>query len=161
MGAAPFGGHGLSGTGPKAGGPLYVSRLTRGKAPLPPAQELAGPVGEQNTYTLHPRGAVLCLAKTPAGQVAQREAVAQSGNRAVFDTAENFGAVLLEGDGADVLAAQAQLAARPGPIIALHALTTTELIAGAAYNQAWLMNEQVISINTAAAGGNASLMTIG
>ncbi len=29
VGVQPFGGHGLSGTGPKAGGPLYVRRLTR------------------------------------------------------------------------------------------------------------------------------------
>ena len=27
VGVQPFGGHGLSGTGPKAGGPLYVLRL--------------------------------------------------------------------------------------------------------------------------------------
>ena len=27
VGSQPFGGHGLSGTGPKAGGPLYLSRF--------------------------------------------------------------------------------------------------------------------------------------
>ena len=31
----PFGGRGLSGTGPKAGGPLYIGRLVQ-KAPVPP-----------------------------------------------------------------------------------------------------------------------------
>ena len=30
VGVQPFGGHGLSGTGPKAGGPLYLQRLRRG-----------------------------------------------------------------------------------------------------------------------------------
>ncbi len=30
VGSQPFGGHGLSGTGPKAGGPLYVPRFLRG-----------------------------------------------------------------------------------------------------------------------------------
>jgi RHH-type proline utilization regulon transcriptional repressor/proline dehydrogenase/delta 1-pyrroline-5-carboxylate dehydrogenase len=30
VGVQPFGGDGLSGTGPKAGGPLYLTRLTRG-----------------------------------------------------------------------------------------------------------------------------------
>ncbi len=30
VGVQPFGGHGLSGTGPKAGGPLYLRRLVRG-----------------------------------------------------------------------------------------------------------------------------------
>ena len=46
VGVQPFGGHGLSGTGPKAGGPLYVRRL---QADPPatidvPEGELAGPV---------------------------------------------------------------------------------------------------------------------
>ena len=37
VGVQPFGGHGLSGTGPKAGGPLYLRRLVRGarrRAPI-------------------------------------------------------------------------------------------------------------------------------
>ncbi len=40
VGVQPFGGHGLSGTGPKAGGPLYLQRLRRnGASPgLPPGQ---------------------------------------------------------------------------------------------------------------------------
>jgi RHH-type transcriptional regulator, proline utilization regulon repressor / proline dehydrogenase / delta 1-pyrroline-5-carboxylate dehydrogenase len=42
VGSQPFGGEGLSGTGPKAGGPHYVPRLTRpGDAP---AADPAGPV---------------------------------------------------------------------------------------------------------------------
>ncbi|APH53332.1 Delta-1-pyrroline-5-carboxylate dehydrogenase [Granulibacter bethesdensis] len=36
VGVQPFGGHGLSGTGPKAGGPLYLSRLVAHAPPLPP-----------------------------------------------------------------------------------------------------------------------------
>jgi RHH-type transcriptional regulator, proline utilization regulon repressor / proline dehydrogenase / delta 1-pyrroline-5-carboxylate dehydrogenase len=51
------------------------------------------------------------------------------------------------------------LAARPGPIIQLHAFSTAALEAGALYNPAWLAHERVISINTAAAGGNAALMS--
>ncbi|MFP3835875.1 hypothetical protein, partial [Chryseobacterium sp. SIMBA_028] len=35
VGVQPFGGRGLSGTGPKAGGPLYIGRLVQ-KAPVPP-----------------------------------------------------------------------------------------------------------------------------
>ncbi|MBO9602697.1 MAG: trifunctional transcriptional regulator/proline dehydrogenase/L-glutamate gamma-semialdehyde dehydrogenase [Novosphingobium sp.] len=35
VGVQPFGGRGLSGTGPKAGGPLYMQRLVREPAPLP------------------------------------------------------------------------------------------------------------------------------
>jgi len=50
VGSQPFGGEGLSGTGPKAGGPLYLRRFRRGKAgpnsvpikaPLIGAKELA------------------------------------------------------------------------------------------------------------------------
>ena len=64
VGVQPFGGHGLSGTGPKAGGPLYVRRLTRGgaRAALPEAQSLPGPTGETNTLEFHPRGVVACIA---------------------------------------------------------------------------------------------------
>ncbi len=35
VGVQPFGGRGLSGTGPKAGGPLYIGRLVQ-RAPVPP-----------------------------------------------------------------------------------------------------------------------------
>ena len=45
VGSQPFGGEGLSGTGPKAGGPHYVKRFTlknkRGTSPLKPPQGLA------------------------------------------------------------------------------------------------------------------------
>jgi len=37
VGVQPFGGRGLSGTGPKAGGPLYLGRLAEGEAPALPA----------------------------------------------------------------------------------------------------------------------------
>jgi RHH-type proline utilization regulon transcriptional repressor/proline dehydrogenase/delta 1-pyrroline-5-carboxylate dehydrogenase len=40
-------------------------------------------------------------------------------------------------------------------------VTTVEIAAGAAYPPEALLHEQTVSINTAAAGGNASLMTIG
>jgi len=42
VGVQPFGGHGLSGTGPKAGGPLYLLRLVRaGAGVLPVTQNAA------------------------------------------------------------------------------------------------------------------------
>src|SRR5690606_23685857 len=77
VGVQPFGGQGLSGTGPKAGGPLYLHRLlSHGPAELPlegvPGRDAAelvlpGPTGESNLYRLEPRGAVLCRALTAAG----------------------------------------------------------------------------------------------
>ena len=55
VGVQPFGGEGLSGTGPKAGGPLYVPRLTRDPGGLADGQrELPGPTGERNTWSVAP-----------------------------------------------------------------------------------------------------------
>ena len=69
VGVQPFGGHGLSGTGPKAGGPLYLRRLLSKRPPSdPPAAggRAAGPVGERNSYALRPKGTILCVARDPA-----------------------------------------------------------------------------------------------
>ena len=43
VGSQPFGGEGLSGTGPKAGGPHYLPRLQRGPGPAPPPAAPGGP----------------------------------------------------------------------------------------------------------------------
>ncbi|MBO6604586.1 MAG: bifunctional proline dehydrogenase/L-glutamate gamma-semialdehyde dehydrogenase PutA [Roseicyclus sp.] len=89
VGSQPFGGEGLSGTGPKAGGPHYVPRfaaaetranpVARGKPvtaaavqqaldALAPSrnialssQDLPGPTGESNRLSTFARGRVLCL----------------------------------------------------------------------------------------------------
>jgi len=51
-----------------------------------------------------------------------------------------------------------RLAARAGPIVALHVLPADR---AGAFEIERLMIERTLSVNTAAAGGNASLMTIG
>lgn len=72
-------------------------------------------------------------------------------------TTVHFDAVLQHGDATALLHTAAALAGRPGPIVGL-----TGLVPGD-----WrvplerLVIERSLSINTAAAGGNASLMTIG
>ncbi|NHN87951.1 bifunctional proline dehydrogenase/L-glutamate gamma-semialdehyde dehydrogenase PutA [Acetobacter conturbans] len=110
VGSQPFGGHGLSGTGPKAGGPLYLrrflaacppdanwqpvdlspeSRLFRswqnlsGTPPLLPEmiQILPGPTGEKNVYELSPRGLVLCTGPDKESLVRQIDAALAVGNR--------------------------------------------------------------------------------
>jgi RHH-type proline utilization regulon transcriptional repressor/proline dehydrogenase/delta 1-pyrroline-5-carboxylate dehydrogenase len=108
VGSQPFGGEGLSGTGPKAGGPDYVARLAA-PAPAPalaslaaPAdmaalaarlaaasggrvqtQDLPGPTGESNRLTLSPRAPVLCLGPGPLAEAAQARAVEGLGGVAV------------------------------------------------------------------------------
>jgi RHH-type proline utilization regulon transcriptional repressor/proline dehydrogenase/delta 1-pyrroline-5-carboxylate dehydrogenase len=53
------------------------------------------------------------------------------------------------------------LAERDGPIVTLQSASPAELLEGSEdYNLDLLMEERSISINTAAAGGNASLMAL-
>ena len=69
VGVQPFGGRGLSGTGPKAGGPDYLTRLVDENSPSSSARmlkagvcrlddgiELPGPTGESNRLTYEPKG---------------------------------------------------------------------------------------------------------
>ncbi len=154
VGVQPFGGHGLSGTGPKAGGPLYLLRLlARWPAPQVVARTvLRGPVGEENVYRTGPRGAVLCVADTAAERARQIEA---AGDQAVFDEDGAVDAVLFAGSPDDLTRLAQRLCERPGPLVQIH-------VAGpdGRYPAEWLVLEQSISTNTTAAGGNASLMTI-
>ncbi|MCB4768228.1 trifunctional transcriptional regulator/proline dehydrogenase/L-glutamate gamma-semialdehyde dehydrogenase [Ancylobacter sp. Lp-2] len=220
VGVQPFGGHGLSGTGPKAGGPLYLGRLlaTRPAASRPavsaeateaartwtdfvsdPAARdlcgavlgapallastvLPGPVGERNAYELVPRGTVLCLAQTEAGLAVQVCSALATGNRALIASATppalpealkgriqttgdigtaRFDAVLFEGDGDALRQLNQSVADRDGPIALVHGLNPDELARGAGYPLDLLVLERSVSTNTAAAGGNASLMSIG
>jgi RHH-type proline utilization regulon transcriptional repressor/proline dehydrogenase/delta 1-pyrroline-5-carboxylate dehydrogenase len=180
VGAQPFGGHGLSGTGPKAGGPLYLLRLLAAAPPVGDGVrgtpvELPGPAGERNVYTVAPRGAVLCAASAPDALGALVGAALGTGNRAVVPAAaegllghlpapvrdqvrvtadaatDPVDAVLVDGDDATVLHWTRAMARRDGPIV--------PVLRGAA--PGWLVRERVVSTNTAAAGGNASLMSIG
>ncbi|WP_127091485.1 trifunctional transcriptional regulator/proline dehydrogenase/L-glutamate gamma-semialdehyde dehydrogenase [Aquabacter cavernae] len=227
VGVQPFGGMNLSGTGPKAGGPLYLRRLLTVRPPVaseggvadPAALALAdhlaasgdaaaaarcralaergarsaerhlpGPVGEDNVYSLHARGTVLCVAATPLGLALQLGTALATGNTALVDAGPAVGdalarlpvslsgrvrrlgpgeranaafdAVLFEGDSDALLTLDGEIAAREGPILAVHGLAAGELAAGADYPLEWLLHEQVVSTNTAAAGGNASLMAL-
>ncbi|WP_146344871.1 bifunctional proline dehydrogenase/L-glutamate gamma-semialdehyde dehydrogenase PutA [Falsiphaeobacter marinintestinus] len=100
VGSQPFGGEGLSGTGPKAGGPLYLSRFAASQpggaagawqercdlagleariaqVSLPGRLsqiELPGPTGEANTLTTLARGPILCMGP---GDAAMRAQIAQ------------------------------------------------------------------------------------
>ncbi len=174
VGVQPFGGSGLSGTGPKAGGPLYLTRLmTQAPAPTLENSTLPGPVGEENSYRLRPRGAVAALARTEAGLRAQIEAILAAGNQAVveaanpalpadiaasvrlvadIDAVEDLRAVLTDAGGAALIALSRRMAAREGAIV--------PVLVGAG-DLSRLVEEVSISTNTAAAGGNASLMSIG
>lgn len=111
VGAQPFGGEGLSGTGPKAGGPFYMPRflgeellnhdvvpgqtvsvelVKRAIASLPEKPrttiatlDLPGPTGESNRLSLHPRGTILCLGPRAEDAIAQAEIALSAGCAAI------------------------------------------------------------------------------
>ncbi|MDO5654217.1 MAG: bifunctional proline dehydrogenase/L-glutamate gamma-semialdehyde dehydrogenase PutA, partial [Brachymonas sp.] len=257
VGVQPFGGEGLSGTGPKAGGPLYLSRLLA-QRPLnlnllqgqttasSPAQDIQrphrntawqafaswllqqhaalagpwltalqatpllgdatvmpGPTGESNQYLLQPRGAVWCQPASTTGALAQLAAALAGGNTVVWHITDaelgktlrttleslphtvrgamqwhesaptneaneqalehathELAAVLFEGDSDILQNVVAAAARRSGPLLPVYGLSSSQIAAGTCYDPVRLVNEKTISINTAAAGGNASLMTL-
>ena len=69
--------------------------------------------------------------------------------------------MLFEGDGDALQRLAAQVAQRPGALLRIESLSSAQLADGTLYDVSALMHEQSISTNTAAAGGNAQLMTMG
>jgi RHH-type transcriptional regulator, proline utilization regulon repressor / proline dehydrogenase / delta 1-pyrroline-5-carboxylate dehydrogenase len=145
-------------------------------------QTLPGPTGERNTYRVQGREAVLCQADDDADRLVQLAAVLAVGGRAVWpaaaaalaarlpaqaarhlvlradglDAGGDLDAVLLHGSAESALALQQALADRPGPVVSLTRLAPGDT----AVALERLVIERSVSVNTAAAGGNASLMTL-
>ncbi|QLC74682.1 trifunctional transcriptional regulator/proline dehydrogenase/L-glutamate gamma-semialdehyde dehydrogenase [Pseudomonas sp. LPB0260] len=144
---------------------------------------LTGPTGERNSYTLLPRERVLGLADQRSDLLAQLAATLAVGSRALWLESQRalyaelpkevqkrielvadwstvdaeFDAILHHGD-SDQLREVCQLAAqRRGAIVSVHGLNKGETDIPLER----LLIEHALSVNTAAAGGNASLMTIG
>ncbi len=159
----------------------YLSNLPAGATAV-----LPGPTGERNTFTLAARGTVSCVPSTASGARAQFAAVLATGNRALFSGAAGealvaalpaplkhyasvrdgaeapFDAVLFEGDSDELLALVKEVAKRNGPIVSVQGVATNALANGDEdYALERLLTERSVSVNTAAAGGNANLMTIG
>lgn len=139
---------------------------------------LPGPVGEHNLYALHPRGPILLLPCTRTGLIEQVMAALADGNDMVirddilfreslgtlppmvaarlrwttdWETQGPYAAALIEDAGEARLKALAAIARLPGPIV----LAQTDN-----YRSEWLVEEVSTSINTTAAGGNATLMAL-
>ena len=148
------------------------------------ARTLPGPTGERNVYTLAPRATVLCHAAQAGDWLTQLAAVLATGgtalwpasqaaakaalpaevqaritlaDNAVNDAQVDVAAALHQGSVDSLQALCDALARRPGPIVAVTAWPegSTDVPLER------LLIERALSVNTAAAGGNASLMTIG
>ncbi|MGR3885521.1 trifunctional transcriptional regulator/proline dehydrogenase/L-glutamate gamma-semialdehyde dehydrogenase [Pseudomonas sp. 1152_12] len=146
---------------------------------------LMGPTGERNSYILLPREQILCLAEIEDDLLIQLAAVLAVGSRAlIVANAKSralisrlppsvqariltvtdwkihdvkFDAVLHHGDSNELREICRTVAQRSGAIISVHGQSKGET--DIALER--LLIERSVSVNTAAAGGNASLMTIG
>ena len=182
VGVQPFGGHGLSGTGPKAGGPLYLRRLVRGGARAIAAcvpGHAAGPDRRSRTRSNGSRAASSRASPTTrSALVAQTAAARAAGNAALWlrsplalaardrldgervtladalDPAA-VDAVLLDAAPERARRVRAELAAAPGAIVPVIAPD-----ADGSYDAARLVVERTVTVNTSAAGGNAALLSL-
>ncbi|MFD1704814.1 bifunctional proline dehydrogenase/L-glutamate gamma-semialdehyde dehydrogenase PutA [Methylopila henanensis] len=225
VGSQPFGGSGLSGTGPKAGGPHYLRRLcafasdppvpgastAAGGAeqaysdwlaiegldpsailarvhgvgvPVGPMRDLPGPVGDRNRYALAACGRVLTRAEEEMQQLAQVAAVMAAGGVAIVEAGSpaaarlsrlpdglaprvrivedwreaGIAAALFQGGDDALTDLQRELSELPGGVTTVHVAKAAPDDRELRYDVTALLRERSVSINTAAAGGNAELM---
>ena len=153
-------------------------RLYQAESPLSVKLALPGPTGEDNTLWFEPRGTVGCQAETLPQLLEQLAAAWATGNRALVPDTElgrrlvrvinhpdieftrdivgaGIQALLFAGTAIDAATLQRSLADREETIVPL----VTERQDGG-YDLYRLVAEKVVSINTTAAGGNASLMSL-
>ncbi len=165
-----------------------IARELDRRAALGFTTELKGPVGERNLYALHPRGKLLLMPQSAAGLYHQLGAMLATGNTATIAAASDlepvlrtlpariatriawrtdweadgpFVGALIEGDAARIVSLNMRIARLPGPLVPVQAASWQELADGPdAYCLDRLLEEVSTSINTTAAGGNASLMAL-
>ena len=184
VGSQPFGGEGLSGTGPKAGGPHYLPRFcvhprpdvqgswdkqmdirqgdrtasTDNPAPMR-TESLPGPTGESNRLRTHPRDGVLCLG--PGAEVAERQArmVSELGGHPVVASGRIDPDALtsLEDLSTVIWWGDAQSGRAYAQALARRAGPIVSLVTTAP-DAAHVLQERHICIDTTAAGGNAALL---
>jgi len=186
VGSQPFGGEGLSGTGPKAGGPHYLARFAAAPAPMrgvaaageaavpaavqaalaaaprpaaPATLDLPGPTGESNRLRLVVRAPLLCLGPGREAAAAQARAVRDLGGAAV----EVAGALApgalagLDGFSGVLWWGEAGTARALAQALAARPGPLVPLITGLP-DRAHVLHERHLCIDTTAAGGNARLL---
>jgi len=187
VGSQPFGGEGLSGTGPKAGGPHYLPRFTARAAPVtgeawPGEMDeqtlraavtqanatrgtrmgdtvLPGPTGESNRLGSYRRAALVCLGPGAAAARAQAEAVRALGGAAVEATGSVAPGVLggLSGISGALWWGDADAGRAFARALGHRSGPILPLITGAP-DIAHVAHERHVCVDTTAAGGNAALL---
>jgi RHH-type proline utilization regulon transcriptional repressor/proline dehydrogenase/delta 1-pyrroline-5-carboxylate dehydrogenase len=187
VGSQPFGGEGMSGTGPKAGGPHYLARFCAHPAPvegekweaaMPVAEVqkaldaantaphsprealvLPGPTGESNRLTTHLRPALLCLGPGREAAAAQARAVRDLGGVAVEATGRVDPHALrtMGGLSGALWWGEARDARAYAQALAERAGPILPLITGLP-DTGHALHERHVCVDTTAAGGNAALL---
>ena len=187
VGSQPFGGEGLSGTGPKAGGPHYLTRYTArpvtpvdaewsgamttkdtqtaldrtNAVPGTPRQDivLPGPTGESNRLTTRVRPALLCMGPGEKAAAEQARAVTDLGGVAVQATGEidPEALVSLAGLSGAIWWGDADTARSYAQALSKREGPIMPLITGMP-DTGHALHERHVCVDTTAAGGNAELL---
>ena len=183
VGSQPFGGEGLSGTGPKAGGPLYLTRFAKPEAapdggewtreddferlqalvheaPTPEVirtTELPGPTGEANNLTVLPRGPVLCLGPGDEAVSLQAKAVRALGGVAVEAKGSVQPSVLTRLQGIHAVLWWGAGAEQYVQALAERSGPIIPLITDQP-DEGYVLHERHLCVDTTASGGNAALL---
>ena len=185
VGSQPFGGEGLSGTGPKAGGPSYMAAffqahsqtesadqwhrecseedLIAALTTLPPATnrttaDLPGPTGESNRLSHLPRAPFICAGPGEACAQRQLQAVKQAGGTGIVATGQVAPESLLNlaGIGGVMWWGEDTVARAYAEALADRPGPILPLITTTPSYQ--VVNERHVCIDTTAAGGNVALL---
>jgi RHH-type proline utilization regulon transcriptional repressor/proline dehydrogenase/delta 1-pyrroline-5-carboxylate dehydrogenase len=187
VGSQPFGGEGMSGTGPKAGGPHYLTRFCAHPAPVEgrkweaampvktvqaaldranaashaprEALVLPGPTGESNRLTTHLRPAILCLGPGAEAAEAQKRAVEALGGVAVAVSGrlDPEALVTMGGLSGALWWGEESEARAYAAALARRAGPILPLITGLP-DTGHALHERHVCVDTTAAGGNAALL---
>ncbi|WP_460273450.1 bifunctional proline dehydrogenase/L-glutamate gamma-semialdehyde dehydrogenase PutA [Celeribacter sp. ULVN23_4] len=185
VGSQPFGGEGLSGTGPKAGGPLYLPRFFAPEPGLSEAGSFArsadlkalstalaspkenlleerlmpGPTGELNRLAFYSRPPVLCLGPGADAVKAQVAAVEALGGVAVALDGTLSAKELAKIDGLSgaLWWGNADTARAYAKALASRDGAITPLLTSRP-DKAHVAHERHLCVDTTAAGGNAALL---
>ncbi|MGI6245806.1 MAG: bifunctional proline dehydrogenase/L-glutamate gamma-semialdehyde dehydrogenase PutA [Pseudochelatococcus sp.] len=185
VGSQPFGGEGLSGTGPKAGGPLYLPRFLASAPPAVPAgtwlaradenrlrdllagfspkktgeRLMPGPTGELNRLSFYTRAPLLCLGPGAEAVEAQVAAVEALGGHAVGVEGELPPEALtrLAGFSAAIWWGDEATGRAHANALAGRDGEIVPLITRMP-DPAYVLHERHLCVDTTAAGGNAALL---
>ena len=184
VGSQPFGGEGLSGTGPKAGGPNYLDRFRAAPAPMsgeidgpvsahrlaeklagategtPVGEELLpGPTGELNRLAAYQRAPLLCMGPGPEAEAAQVAAVEALGGQALAAGGVPEAQVLtgLTGISGALWWGDAETARGFAQALAERDGPILPLVTGLP-DRGHALHERHLCVDTTAAGGNAALL---